>query len=574
MRRHHAAHSGGSGGAADIYQQPDKINYTAIACALQSLGVTHVIAACSVGSLKPILSVGSLLVPSDYFAPWCCVSVHADKRAHIVPQLDPRLRAVLLDAARECHPSVAVDGGVYVQTQGPRFETKAEISFLQGVGDVVGMTGAVEAAMMQEVGLPYAMICSVDNMAHGIASPVAAAADPLTLSSFTASAAANRPAIERVISRAISLLSSSKHLSATPPAPLLAHCDIMIHCGIVLPVLPHRSELRKHSIIIRANLIADLLPTSEAVCRYSAAVVHDLPSHIVMPGLVNLHTHAAMKLMKGVGSDLELMPWLQQCVAPPSPSSCFFITFTKILSSAGTFGLWKRNSCVTTTSTTAPALHLPKCCWEAPRASTTCAQFDPIFRNTLTQRITAGTSSPEHLPPPFCPSAREQVCASPAPSPQTPDEMPVVGVSVLEFPNSWGAHPDDAFKVAEQCIKEFEGCSTLKYAICPHAPYTVSDASLVKCRDFQREHGLLMHSHMHETLDEVENSLKGTGAKGQGGRHMSDECCRPFANYHRLGLLSDSFIGAHCVHSDAADIELMKVTCPVPLNRVLFNEVL
>ncbi len=152
--------------------------------------------------------------------------------------------------------------------------------------------------------------------------------------------------------------------------------------------------------------------------------------------------------------------------------------------------------------------------------------------------------------------------------------MPVVGVSVLEFPNSWGAHPDDAFKVAEQCIKEFEGCSTLKYAICPHAPYTVSDASLVKCRDFQREHGLLMHSHMHETLDEVENSLNGTGAKGQGGRHLSDECCRPFANYQRLGLLSDSFIGAHCVHSDAADIELMKVSCPVPVKRVLFNEVL
>jgi hypothetical protein len=41
----------------------------------------------------------------------------------------------------------------------------------------------------------------------------------------------------------------------------------------------------------------------------------------------------------------------------------------------------------------------------------------------------------------------------------------VVGVSVLEFPNSWGAHPDDAFQVAEQCMKEFEGCSTLKYAI-------------------------------------------------------------------------------------------------------------
>jgi cytosine/adenosine deaminase-related metal-dependent hydrolase len=139
------------------------------------------------------------------------------------------------------------------------------------------------------------------------------------------------------------------------------------------------------------------------------------------------------------------------------------------------------------------------------------------------------------------------------------DALPVVGVSVIDFPNSWGAHPDDAFTIAEQCMKEFEGCTTLKYSICPHAPYTVSDAVLVKCLDFQREHGLLMHSHMHETLDEVENSAKGIGAKGQGGRHLSDECCRPFANYQRLGLLSDSFVGAHCVHCDSSDIELLKV---------------
>ncbi len=255
--------------------------------------------------------------------------MHSDKRAHIVPQLDPHLRALLLDAARESKNCVAIDGGIYVQTQGPRFETKAEISFLQGVGDVVGMTGAVEAAMMQEVGLPYAMICCIDNMANGIASSSASASAPLTLSSFTASAAANRPSIELVMARAISLLTSAQHAPAIPPVPLLAACDIMIHCGIVLPVIPHRTELRAHSIIIRGNSIADLLPTPEALARYSAVSVSDLKTHIVMPGLVNLHTHAAMKLMKGVGSDVELMPWLQQC-APAPPTAYRFSTLTCI----------------------------------------------------------------------------------------------------------------------------------------------------------------------------------------------------------------------------------------------------
>jgi cytosine/adenosine deaminase-related metal-dependent hydrolase len=65
---------------------------------------------------------------------------------------------------------------------------------------------------------------------------------------------------------------------------------------------------------------------------------------------------------------------------------------------------------------------------------------------------------------------------------------------------------------------------------------------------------------MHETSDEVENSSKGIGEKGQAGRHLSDEKSRPIANYHRLGLLSDSFIGAHCVHCDADDIGLLKVS--------------
>lgn len=291
----------------------------------------------------------------------------------------------------------------------------------------------------------------------------------------------------------------------------------MIHCGIVLPVVPHRTELRAHSIIIRGNAIADLLPTPDALARYSAVSVSDMKSHIVMPGLVNLHTHAAMKLMKGVGSDVELMPWLQQFIWPLE-------------------------------------------------AKLVC--HDYVYDGTrlaLAEMLLGGTTCINDMY--FYPRASSAAVMSVG-------ARAVVGVSVIDFPNSWGAHPDDAFTIAEQCMKEFEGCTTLKYSICPHAPYTVSDAVLVKCLDFQREHGLLMHSHMHETLDEVENSAKGIGAKGQGGRHLSDECCRPFANYQRLGLLSDSFVGAHCVHCDSSDIELLKTahcsvaSCPVSNSKL------
>jgi 5-methylthioadenosine/S-adenosylhomocysteine deaminase len=105
---------------------------------------------------------------------------------------------------------------------------------------------------------------------------------------------------------------NSQQPSRSPVTLALEPCDIIINCGMILPVIPHRTQLRDHSVVICGNRIEAVLPTAQALSRYSAVTVRNLPNHIVMPGLVNLHTHAAMKLMKGVGSDLELMSWLQQ----------------------------------------------------------------------------------------------------------------------------------------------------------------------------------------------------------------------------------------------------------------------
>jgi 5'-methylthioadenosine phosphorylase len=58
--------------------------------------------------------------------------------------------------------------GVYIQTIGPRLETRAEIAMLKNFGHVVGMTMAHEATLCQEAGLAYASICSVDNYCHGV----------------------------------------------------------------------------------------------------------------------------------------------------------------------------------------------------------------------------------------------------------------------------------------------------------------------------------------------------------------------------------------------------------------------
>jgi purine nucleoside phosphorylase len=86
-----------------------------------------------------------------------------------------------------------IAGGVYIQTTGPRLETKAEIEMLKAFGDVVGMTMASEATLAKELGLPYASICSIDNFCHGITET------PLKEQEILSSARQNVDAIKRVI---------------------------------------------------------------------------------------------------------------------------------------------------------------------------------------------------------------------------------------------------------------------------------------------------------------------------------------------------------------------------------------
>lgn len=146
------------------YRAPHRIPHAAHALALEALGVGAVVGLNSAGALDPALAPGSVVVPDDYLSVHPPPTLAGDARLHIVPELDPGLRRLLLRAGG---PD-AVDGGVYVQTSGPRFETRAEIRWLRTVGDVVGMTAASEATLCQELGLRYAMLSVVDNYAHGV----------------------------------------------------------------------------------------------------------------------------------------------------------------------------------------------------------------------------------------------------------------------------------------------------------------------------------------------------------------------------------------------------------------------
>src|SRR5579859_3154308 len=91
--------------------------------------------------------------------------------------------------------------------------------------------------------------------------------------------------------------------------------DALVHARWIIPVEP-AGVLERHSLALRHGRIVALLPTAEAQARFSAAEEIDLGSHVLIPGLVNAHTHAAMTLLRGLADDLPLEPWLKDHIWP------------------------------------------------------------------------------------------------------------------------------------------------------------------------------------------------------------------------------------------------------------------
>lgn len=178
---------------------PHRIVHRANIEALARCRVDAIFALNAVGALAEFLEPGSLLVPDDYMdlrrhheTFHDADAVHVD----VSEAYCPSLRALLVDTAR-AEGAPARDGGVYVATDGPRLETRAEVRALRSLGgSVVGMTGCPEAALARERGLCYASLCLVTNPAAGVA------AGPLSAAQLKAGAEALGPLALRVALRA------------------------------------------------------------------------------------------------------------------------------------------------------------------------------------------------------------------------------------------------------------------------------------------------------------------------------------------------------------------------------------
>lgn len=170
---------------------PHKINYKANIFALKKLGVKFIFSLNSVGSLKKKIKPGNILVPTDYLD-FDTITFYEKNPKFITPKISEKLRKILTQILKKLNFKF-FRKGVYFNTKGPRLETKAEINLIKNFADVVGMTMAKEAVLVNELDLEYASVCSVDNYAHGLIKK------PSSIEDIRENQARNKKNIERII---------------------------------------------------------------------------------------------------------------------------------------------------------------------------------------------------------------------------------------------------------------------------------------------------------------------------------------------------------------------------------------
>jgi 5-methylthioadenosine/S-adenosylhomocysteine deaminase len=262
--------------------------------------------------------------------------------------------------------------------------------------------------------------------------------------------------------------------------------DLRIDAGWIIPVEPAGAVLSGHSLMVKDGRIAALLPTTEADAWRSQQIVR-LPGQVLIPGLVNLHTHAAMTLLRGYADDLPLMDWLNHHIWPAEQrhaSHDFVRDGTQLA------------------------------CLEMLEGGITCFNDMYFFAEGAVEAATL---------------AGMRIAA---------------GLIVVDFPTGYAADPDGYLQKGLALRDTWIDHPLVSYCLAPHAPYTVGDATLEKVTTYADQLDLPIHIHLHETRDEIEQSLKLYGV-------------RPIDRLRALGLLSPSLIAVHSVHLDAREIDLL-----------------
>lgn len=240
------------------------------------------------------------------------------------------------------------------------------------------------------------------------------------------------------------------------PRSLPTDVDLLIRPEWIIPIEPAGVTLSGHALAVSDGRIVDLLPNDQAVQRFRPRQTLDLPGQVLLPGLVNLHTHAAMNLLRGYADDLPLMRWLSERIWPAESrhTGPDFVHAGSLLA-----------------------------CAEMLRGGVTT--FNDMY---------------------FFPEATASAA-------KRLGMRAVLGIIAIEFPTRYAADADDYLAKGLAIRDELGGDPLLSFCLAPHAPYTVADKTFGKIATLAAQLELPVHMHVHETRHEIEESLKQHGVR-------------------------------------------------------------
>ncbi len=263
--------------------------------------------------------------------------------------------------------------------------------------------------------------------------------------------------------------------------------DTLIHAKWIIPGGETKSVLENHALVIKNGKIQAILPSQDAARHYSAKNSEKYSSHVIIPGLINSHTHIAMNYFRGLADDLALMNWLNNHIWPAEKK-------------------WVSHEFVRDASFFAMA--------EMIRSGTTCFN-DMYFFLEATAEAADIAGLRAHI-----------------------------GITVIEFPTNWAQTTDEYFQRGLEFFERYKHHDQITATLAPHAPYTVSDQSMLRVKEIAETHDLKINLHLHETADEVNQSL-------------AQIKMRPIRRLHELGLLSPRLIAVHMTQLNDEDLEIL-----------------
>ena len=286
--------------------------------------------------------------------------------------------------------------------------------------------------------------------------------------------------------------------------------DLRLDARWIVPIEPG-GVLDEHSLLIDAGRVVAIVPTAQADRDYAARERVALPAHVLLPGLVNAHTHAAMTLLRGIADDLALRVWLEQHIWPHEArllSPDFVHDGTLIAAGEMLLG------------------------------GITCCADQYFFPDAAARAY-----------------RRSGLRA-------------LLGLPVLDFATPYAADADACLQTGLAARDAWRHEPRLHFALAPHAPYTVGDPSWEKIVVYARQLDLPIQTHLQETRDELEQSLATHGASPLARLHRLGVTGADFIAVHAVHLLdSDVEIlatqGCQVVHCPTSNLKLASGSAPV-----------